>query len=98
MSTKKPARVTIPKNVEDHLLLASKVYEKHCKDGEASPLHVLTDPSWANTEEHITMCLVKHREAEELKRQMEQAYRERDLLFPQIDTLLRNSKNLLKSV
>jgi hypothetical protein len=37
-------------------------------------------------------------EAETLKGQMEAAYRERDLLLPPIDEILKGSRNLLKAL
>ena len=42
--------------------------------------------------------MAKHKEAEELKGKMEAAYRERDLLIPAIEEILKSSRNLLKAL
>ncbi len=91
-------RIAIPQNIEENLQLASKVYEKHQKDGASSLLNNLDDMDWNATGPNVSLCLQKHLEAEELKRKMEEAYRTRDLYLPQINELLRASKGLLKGV
>ena len=91
-------RIAIPTNIVENLQLASKVYEKHQKDGASSILNNLDDMDWNKTGANVDLCLQKHLEAEELKRKMEEAYRTRDLYLPQINELLRASKGLLKGV
>lgn len=91
-------RIEIPRNVEENLQLAAKVYEKHQKDGASSLLNNLDDMDWNVIGPNIALCLQKHLEAEELKRKMDEAYRTRDLNLPQINELLRASKGLLKGV
>jgi hypothetical protein len=91
-------RVTIPRNVEENLQLASKVYEKHLKDGASSVLNNLSDVSWETTGDKIALCLEKHLEAEELKRKMEECYRTRDMFFPEITEVLQASRGLLKGI
>ena len=91
-------RIAIPTNIVENLQLASKVYEKHQKDGASSLLNNLDDMDWNTTGANVDLCLQKHLEAEELKRKMEEAYRTRDLYLPQINELLRASKGLLKGV
>ena len=91
-------RIAIPTNIVENLQLASKVYEKHQKDGASSILNNLDDMDWNTTGANVDLCLQKHLEAEELKRKMEEAYRTRDLYLPQINELLRASKGLLKGV
>lgn len=98
MARNKTARISIPKNIEENLHLAQKVYEKHQKDAKSSPFKALEDQDWDEIGPTIKVCLTKHEEAEKLKRQMEQAYAERDKLLPVIDAILRNSKALLKSI
>jgi hypothetical protein len=97
MSKTTKGRIEIPKNVEELLTLAEKVYEKHKADGDASLLHNLDGMEWKVTGEKIAACLKKHQEAEEHKRKMEEAYRDRDLSLPEIQEILRASKSLLKA-
>lgn len=90
-------RVVLPTNIEENLQLAQKVFEKHQADKESSLLLNLDGMSWAEVGPKIATCLQKHLEAEELKRKMEEAYRERDLALPEILETLRASKSLLKA-
>jgi hypothetical protein len=90
-------RVDIPKNIEEYLTLAQKVFDKHLSDGDASLLHNLDGMDWKVTGAKIAECLRKHQEAEDYKRKMEEAYRERDLTLPEIQEILRASKSLLKA-
>jgi DNA-binding transcriptional regulator/RsmH inhibitor MraZ len=91
-------RVIIPQNVEENLRLAQTVYEKHLQEGDASHLNSIDGYSWKEVGPKIAECLKKHQEAEELKRKMEEAYRERDLAAPEIRAILRASASLLKAV
>jgi hypothetical protein len=89
-------RVLIPRNVEESLKLAQTVYEKH-KSDDSSLLKNIDGLDWAVIGPKISECLQKHTEAEELKRKMEEAYRDRDLVLPEIVEILRVSKSLLKA-
>lgn len=91
-------RITISTNPVEMLNLAAKVYAKHVADGEASPFNTLTDFDWGKTGPTIADALAKHKEAEELKGKMEAAYRERDMLIPAIEEILKSSRNLLKAL
>jgi len=91
-------RIAISTNTVEMLDQATKVYTKHVADGVASPLNTLTDYDWAKTGPTIAIALAKHKEAEELKGKMEAAYRERDLLVPAIEEILKSSRNLLKAL
>lgn len=90
-------RVIISSNIEENLQLAQKVFDKHKIDATASLLKSLQDVDWDKLGPEITVCLAKHLEAEEFKRKMEDAYRERDLMLPNIVDALRASKSLLKA-
>ncbi len=91
-------RIEISANLVKMLELAAKVYGKHIADGAASPLNTMTDYDWLKTGPTIANALAKHNEAEELKGKMEAAYRERDLLIPAIEEILKSSRNLLKAL
>ncbi|MDX2302493.1 MAG: hypothetical protein NW226_06810 [Microscillaceae bacterium] len=97
MAKKTKGRIDIPQNIEENLKLAQLVFDKHKKDGDASLLKSLQDFNWDELGPNITVCLAKHLEAEELKRKMEQIYKERDLFLPQITEALRAGKSLLKA-
>jgi bifunctional DNA-binding transcriptional regulator/antitoxin component of YhaV-PrlF toxin-antitoxin module len=90
-------RIVIPTNVGEMLTLAQKVFEKHTQEGDASILMNLDGLDWKVTGDKIASCLKKHIEAEDFKRKMEEAYRERDLSLPEIQEILRASKSLLKA-
>ncbi len=91
-------RITISSNVGKMLALAAKVYAKHAADGTNSQLNALVDYDWQLIGPTIETALTKHNEAETLKGQMEAAYRERDLLTPEIESALKASRNLLKAL
>ena len=91
-------RITISTNPVQMLDLAAKIFAKHVADGETSPLNTLSDYDWGKTGPTIADALAKHKEAEELKGKMEAAYRERDLLIPSIEEILKSSRNLLKAL
>ena len=91
-------RVGIPINVQESLELADIIKKKHLADGEQSPLNSLLDHSWAVTGPQLETCLQHHLRAEELKRQMELAYRERDALLKPISETVRASRDLLMGV
>ena len=94
--TKAKGRVEISVNVEEILTLADKVYVKHKADGASSKLNALEDYNWTEVGPNIAPCLAKHNLAEDLKGKMEKAYRERDLLLPDITGAVRSSSAILK--
>jgi hypothetical protein len=98
MAKKTNARVDVPRNVQDLLELANKVYAKHLVDGASSPLNALVDEKWEVEGPKIANCLAKHLEAEDLKRKMEMAYKERDIDFEGISNIVGSSSGLLKNV
>jgi len=91
-------RIFISQNPVEELNLSVKVYAKHLTEGDNSPLKLLPDYDWAVVGPTITTALEMNAAAEEFKGKMEAAYRERDLLMPAIDDILKASKNLLKAL
>ena len=91
-------RVGIPINVQESLELADIIKKKHLADGEQSPLNSLLDHSWTVAGPQLETCLQHHLRAEELKRQMELAYRERDALLKPISETVRASRDLLMGI
>ena len=88
-------KVTIPTNVEELLELARQIAAKHATDGAGSILNSVQDYSWNTLAPTIQACLDQHRQAEQLRRQSEQAYQERNLLLTPIAEAVRSSRDLL---
>ena len=97
MSTTK-GRVLISRNPEGLLKLAARVYNKHLADGLTSELNNLdeTEYDWVKTGPTIEPCLQLHDKAEAFKAQMEQTYRQRDVLLQNIDHHVKGSSTYLK--
>ena len=91
-------RIFVSRNPDELFTLAAQVFEKHQKDGNASPLLHLNGFDWAETGPTIDEALALHRNAELYKGLMEKAYCERDLLIPAIEKTVKASRNLLKAL
>jgi hypothetical protein len=86
-------RVKIPTSKPTQLLdLAKKVQQKHLADGDASVLKVL---NWKDLSPVIDESLAAHEKAESLKREMLEAYQQRDLRIESVVGLLRDSRDIL---
>lgn len=91
-------RVNIPKNTEELLDLATKVYQKHTDLATASPLNAMVSHKWSDNGPNVAPCLQLHKQAEDLKRQAEEAYRQRDLMLAGITESVKASRDLLLGV
>ena len=91
-------RVTIPTNPEEKLDLAAKVYKKHTSLTTTSPLNALQTHTWAVNGPQVANALLLHQQAEDFKRQAEEAYRKRDLLMDEITESILASRDLLLGV
>ena len=91
-------RVSIPKNTEEFLDLATKVYKKHTELAAASPLSAMVSHKWTDNGPNVAACIQLHKQAEELKRQAEETYRQRDLLLNGITESVKASRDLLLGV
>lgn len=91
-------RVNIPKNAEVLLDLAAKVYQKHIDLASASPLNAMVSHNWSTNGPNVSTCLQIHKQAEEFKRQAEEAYRQRDLMLVEITESVKASRDLLLGV
>jgi hypothetical protein len=91
-------RINIPKNNEELLDLATKVYQKHTDLAATSPLSAMVSHKWSDNGPNVALCLQLHKQAEELKRQAEEAYRQRDLLLSSITESVKASRDLLLGV
>jgi len=91
-------RVNIPKNAEELLDLAAKVYQKHIDLDVSSPLNAMVSHKWADNGPKVAPCLQLHKQAEELKRKAEETYRQRDLMLNDITESVKGSRDLLLGV
>lgn len=91
-------RIEIPKNPEEQLKLAGKIYTKHTTDGADSVLKVMKDFKWDVVGPNIPLALAKHNEAEELQKKMEKAYEDRNKLMAGLPDGLKSTRDFLKGV
>lgn len=98
MSKRTSGRVVLSKKPREVLTVADKLYQRFLTDGAASPLNLLEDFDWTTAGPNIAVALQLHEDAETYKRKMEDAYRQRDLLLPEISDITRTSIGLLKKI
>ena len=91
-------RVDVPKNVVEELGLAARIYAKHLADGEKSLLKTLQNHNWDDNGPQVANAQAMHQQAEDLQRQANLAYRQRDLLMAEIDSSVKASRDLLLAV
>jgi len=97
MGNSKP-RVDVPKNVVDELDLADRIYAKHLADGDKSVLKSLQYHSWDENGPQVATAKSLHQQAEDLQRQANLAYRQRDLLCGEIDNSVKATRDLLLGI
>jgi len=97
MGNSKP-RVDIPKNASEELDLAARIYAKHVTDGTNSVLKSLQNHNWDVNGPEVANAKSLHQQAEDLQRQANLAYRQRDLLLAEIDNSVKASRDLLLGV
>lgn len=89
-------RVKIPVSNPTALLeLAKKVQSKHVADGEASLLNTVR---WSEVSPVLEAALANHEKATRMKREMVEAYQQRDLRLQSILEALRDSRDVLSGV
>jgi len=86
-------RVKIPASNPAALLdLAKKVQSKHTADGDASLLKML---NWSEITPTLEAAVANHEKARQLKREMLEAYQQRNLKLQEIINALRDSRDIL---
>jgi hypothetical protein len=95
---KTTVRVNIPRNTEQLLALAQRIYSKHTELGTKSPLNTMVSNSWTQNGDSIAECLAFHQQAEEAKRTMEELYRKRDALLAGVKESVKASRDILVGV
>ncbi|MBK6977909.1 MAG: hypothetical protein IPH28_13065 [Cytophagaceae bacterium] len=91
-------KIKISRNVQEVLEQAQLVITKHNADAQTSVLNALQDVNWTEVKTQVDTCLGHHLRAEELRRQMELSYRERDKLLGPIIENVKASRDLLLGV
>ena len=97
MSGKK-YKVIIPENPEEQIKLAEGIYAKHLADGKDSPLLLLKTETWETNGPLIEACRKLHEAAEKLKKQMLEAYRDRDNILVHLDASTLSSRDVLLGI
>ena len=91
-------RVVIPASPSELIDLAKKVYKKHQDLGATSPLNSLQSNKWEVNGPNVATALGYQEQAEELKRQAENLYKQRDLLLAPIKESIRSSRDVLLGI
>lgn len=91
-------RVAIPTNPKELLDLATQIYQKHTQLGTESPLNALVSHNWNENGAKVTDAATLNKQAEELKRQSEEANGKRNLLLADIENSVKASRDLLQGV
>ena len=93
---KKPSfRVKIPTNPSELLSLAAGVYAKHVADGATSPLKELEDNNWTDNGPGIANAITLDNNAKQMEKDLEELYRQRDILIAPIALTVKASRDLL---
>lgn len=88
-------RVLIPRNPTELLKLAEKIYTKHTTDGATSALNALGDKNWTDNGGKIASALSINDQAKQMEKDLEELYRQRDLLVAPILSTVKASRTLL---
>ena len=91
-------RIVIPTSASGLLKLAEEVYKKHQADADQSPFKAMQTNSWETNGPKIASALDFQAQAEKLKRQAEDLYKQRDLLIDQIDDSVKGSRDILMGI
>lgn len=88
-------RVKIPTNPTELLKLAALIYAKHTADGAASRLKALDDYTWELHGDKVAQAQVLDAEATQMEKDLEEKYKQRDLLLAPVDATVKSSRDLL---
>jgi hypothetical protein len=86
------ARVNIPSNPTEQIVLLGKVSAKHTALGASSPLGSLP---WAQISPALAAAKTHDDAASDLSKQAEKEYRDRDVTMPKVTQALRDARDLL---
>lgn len=85
----------MPKNPKEQLELGAKIYAKHQADNNESALAGIAS-EWAGLGPQLAPALAAHERAEKLRKQMEDAYEERDRVAAKTLELTQRSRDILQ--
>ena len=85
-------RVKLPVRSKDLLDLAKKVQLKHVADGPSSPLNAL---DWQAANALIEKVVTAHERAEQLRREMHEAFQQRNLNLTAVRDVVRGCRDVL---
>ena len=90
-------RVVMPRISEPAALLklSGAVYDKHVKDGTTSPLRGEVADKWATTGPKLAGAATKQARIEELERELELLYQDRNLVLTEAEPIVKQSRDLL---
>ena len=91
-------RIEVPTNPKELLDLATMVYQKHTELGVESPLNALVSHKWSDNGAKVAEAAALNKQAEDLKRQSEEATSKRNLLLADIEETVKASRDLLQGV
>lgn len=91
-------KVEIPTNPYEVIVLADAIYQKHLTDAANSPLKIMQDYDWNVIGATIAPALQFHKNAEQLWKDSERHYKDRDLLMLNITQIVKDSRDLLTGV
>ncbi len=89
------AKIVLPRNPQKILELAQKITDKHVADGGSSPLAPIIT---GDIQQIITDGLQLNNLADELEKQMEKAYKDRDAKVNEALKIIKRSRDLLKGI
>ncbi|NVN94791.1 MAG: hypothetical protein HXX18_05860 [Bacteroidetes bacterium] len=95
---KKPinsVRIEVPRNPKEKIELSRRIFDANKALGNASPL---TSIDWTSQDANITKAGALNKKAEDLTREIEKIYEDRDALLVVIDDMVKQSRDILKGV
>jgi len=91
-------RVEIPTNPTELIDLADKVYKKHTELGTESPLNAMASHKWSDNGAKVAQAAALDKQAQDLKKQSEEAINKRNALLPDIENSVKGSRDVLQGV
>jgi hypothetical protein len=91
-------KVEIPRTPNELLSLAETIYQKHLTDAANSPLKIIQDYDWNVVGATVATALQAHKNAEQLWKDSERYYKERDLLILNLTQIVKDSRDVLTGV
>jgi hypothetical protein len=91
-------RTNVPRNPSDLIDLGVKILKKHTELGDDSPLNAMVSHKWSDNGAKVEEAAALDKQAQDLKRQSEEAINKRNALLPDIENSVKGSRDLLEGV